>query len=546
MKLFLLTLCAGTALASSAFAARYDLPSTVDSVTVYTSGADVTRLVPFDLPAGSHDIVLGDLPEGIDPASLRVTGQGDGALRIVSVDIGNDLVDDGNRDSARAALEAEIAALRLARQTLDQQIADIATQRDVTRSLANGVLSGDTTVSPVDLGPVLAMTREQLGALTALEADLRRQTVEMDKRIEALFERMAELAPDPKRQTVVVVNALADEPVSGVLNVRYGVAQAGWRAAYDANLVLDAGFADASLEVSRRAEIIQTSGEDWTDVSVRLSTARPRLATSAPQMSTWIVDAVRPEPMPRVGKSNQRTEFMLQSDAMAEVAPAPAPVVVQDVMAVMETGGFSTSFTVPGRVSIASVDDVKSVALDTLSLSPKLSVETVPSIDPTAYLVADVRLEGGSVWLPGEVRLSRNGAHVGIGHLPLLTPGAEHRLGFGVDDLVVVEHAQRDREKGTKGLLTTSNVDERNFITRIRNGHDFAISVRVIDRLPVSQNEAVRVALTQGTTAIDITDLDDRAGVVAWDLNLAAGAEAQIDFGYRVEWPEGMIVSALP
>ena len=57
----------------------------------------------------------------------------------------------------------------------------------------------------------------------------------------------------------------------------------------------------------------------------------------------------------------------------------------------------------------------------------------------------------GTPILPGQVSLFRDGTFVGNGRLPLLSPGEEHELGFGVDDAVRVTprhrrgEARRDR-----------------------------------------------------------------------------------------------------
>jgi hypothetical protein len=52
----------------------------------------------------------------------------------------------------------------------------------------------------------------------------------------------------------------------------------------------------------------------------------------------------------------------------------------------------------------------------------------------------------------------------------------------------------------------------------------------------VSQNADIKVELL-GKTAPTKRDLDDKRGVLAWELKLEPDEEKIIEFGYRVTWP---------
>jgi len=58
----------------------------------------------------------------------------------------------------------------------------------------------------------------------------------------------------------------------------------------------------------------------------------------------------------------------------------------------------------------------------------------------------------------------------------------------------------------------------------------------VLDQIPASQNADIKVELN-GKTAPTRRDVDDKRGVLAWDLTLAPEEERVIDFGYRASWP---------
>jgi uncharacterized protein (TIGR02231 family) len=165
-------------------------------------------------------------------------------------------------------------------------------------------------------------------------------------------------------------------------------------------------------------------------------------------------------------------------------------------------------------------------------------VRTVPKLDAKAYLYAKLVAPKGSPLLPGQIALFRDGTFVGNGKLPLLAGGEVHELGFGIDDSVRVRYATAEEKKGETGLISTSRTDERNYKIILKSLHERAIAVTVLDQVPVSKNQEIKVETT-GRLPPTRRDIDDQRGVMAWDLKLEPDEERTIDFGYRVVWPSG-------
>jgi hypothetical protein len=84
------TLAAGLLLATTIFTPAYgiDISSTssIDAVTVFPQGAQVTRIAMFSMLAGENTIILKDLPADVVTGSLRVKGEAQGQMAIGSVD----------------------------------------------------------------------------------------------------------------------------------------------------------------------------------------------------------------------------------------------------------------------------------------------------------------------------------------------------------------------------------------------------------------------------------------------------------------------------
>ena len=118
--------------------------------------------------------------------------------------------------------------------------------------------------------------------------------------------------------------------------------------------------------------------------------------------------------------------------------------------------------------------------IDEAQLDPALTVRTVPKRDQKAFLYAKMAMARGTPILPGQVSLFRDGTFVGNGHLPLLAPGEEHELGFGVDNSVRVRHTIAEEKRAETGIITSSKTDTRNYRLTIKNLHARAIPVTVL------------------------------------------------------------------
>ncbi|MEL6919498.1 MAG: mucoidy inhibitor MuiA family protein [Pseudomonadota bacterium] len=544
-----------SSVSTAALAATYEPDSAVDAVTVYPSGAQVTRLSKVDIEAGEHIIIIDDLPAGIDPASVRVSGEGSAPLGILGVDVRTSIIESGGSSEQRIALEARRDELQDLQASLQQQRADINVRRELLQALVrNAATGGDepALMSAVSLNETLSVVAEQLADLNAQTIATRAQERETQKEIARVQSQLSLLAPRQEQRMLVEVSVSAEQAASATLNVKYNVREAGWRAVYDASLSLEDGVEDVNLDLKRRALVEQSTRESWDNVALTLSTARPTAATQAPQLQANVIDQVpdRPMAIQQQGNGNQRAFSpasksgggMLGLQNMV-TADTEVVAVAQERSAEMNTGGFNATFNIAGRVSVSNAREAKSVLLGSDTVAVEVSALSVPRIDPTAYLVAEFTLSGEATYLPGEVLLTRDGTYIGRGSMPLLAPGDTHQLGFGNDDFITVERVDKDRTQGETGILVSSNTETREAVITVTNNHTFDMPVRIIDRVPVSDHEDIEVEALAGNTSPSETNVDGKRGVVAFDLNVAAGGDAQIDLGYRVMWPTEMKIT---
>jgi uncharacterized protein (TIGR02231 family) len=528
--------------AMPAKAANIEATSAVDAVTVYPDGASVTRAIKFDLPAGENTLVLKDFPLTLDTSSLRVEGEAGAKLTIGAVD----------SRPPRAAppvnlpeLDKRIEALKDERANLQGAIAAATARRKFAERFAQASPAGigeKGEARPIaDWRAAFAAVADEVATADTAIRDAERKQRDIDREVSRLE---SDRAIKPPSRLEVRIDLAAAAATSATLRVSYTVRAARWTPLYDVRLDTGAKDRKPALELVRRAEITQTTGEDWSDVALSVSTVRSARGGSAPNLNSLVVQypQVR-QPLP-AGEASMKLRSM----------PAPAPAApdsfaqrAEEQQAAVEVGGFQVVFKIPGRVSVGASEGAKSLRVSTATIAPDLAVRSVPVLDPTAFLEASFKQAEDAPLLPGRTAIYRDGVFVGRGQMTAASKDETVRLGFGADDKVKVERSVVKRNEGSAGLiLTTSKTDERSFKTVIRNGHDFPIKVAIEDQLPVSENEDIQVEMLPSTTPPTATNLRDKRGVLEWAFEAKPGEVRDIALAWRVRWPKDKDVVMMP
>ena len=528
-------------------AADVAVKSRIDKVTVFQSGAEIARVFEAVVEAGSHVLVIADLPAGMEANSVRVDGEAGGAVEITSIDARQVLVQkpsaaDGPDESERKPIEAELLRLTDERTGLDGVIAATEGQKALAENLSRLPLSGapksaeaQSAATP-DWNALFDLIGARLAATAKTAQDARIQQRNLDERVAMLREQLRREPPEEWERTEIRIHIEASAPAKTALRLRYQVAQASWEPIYDARLTTSGKARPASLVLARRASISQNTGEDWKEAKITLSTVRPGGATAAPELAAMKV-MLRPERRASQGFLENRARGFQGTPEPPADKPAQTTAPVEERKALVDATAYQAAFAITQAVTVKSGVGQKKVLISAEEVYPSIVVLAVPKLDATAYLHARFTHDGLSPLLPGAVSLYRDGVYVGQGALPLMLRGEEKELGFGPDDGVKVARVELKRAKGESGIISTSATDEQHFKITVKNSHDWAMPVTIVDQLPVAENEQIAVETLPMTTEPSERNYGDKLGVLAWTFDLDQQAEKEISLSYEIKWP---------
>lgn len=546
---------------------KIDLDSTITEVTVYPSGGQVTRQATAAVDgAGEHALSFVGLPMQLDSASFRATGSGPAGTRILSVESTQEFHDAAPEESL-TRLRDEIEQLGQSIQLLDERNGLLAKQEQwltslgeqSARSLAWGLARG--TAKPSDASGLLAYTDEESQRLATARQELQRQRNETQRTLDARHRELARLsgAYHPDRLTAVVRIETA-EAGEVTLNLSYLVYGAGWRPRYDARVDADS----ANVSLTQQALVTQNTGEDWQQVALSLSTARPSATVRLPdEPDPWYLDVYQPAPppMPKMARARAPLAFGGAADgfaAQASMAMPSAPMMEEPVAyqardmalatADVEQSGAAQVFHIGGASDVPSDGSPHTLGIGVYDLPCRLEYISEPVISEGAHLRALPKNTTGTVLLPGEMYVFHAGAagdeYVGATNLELTAQDAELTLYLGIDSNVTIkrELIERDTDKGN--ILQTG-------IRRVTLGYRVTLANRtrtaqhviLKDRMPVPRHERIKIKpLDFRPQPTSKTKLEQ----MTWDMQLAAGEERKIEWRFTIEAPADLNVTNMP
>lgn len=520
-----------------ALADSFTLTSAPVAVTVYADAGRVTREIKVNMPEGRHDVVLPGLPRNIDPQFLRV---GLAGAELGTTQFRRDavapqpLVDSAAIEAAKADIKtAEKALLDLNDRVAAAQLAAVAAKAKsqfLSDLGSNTGLSSDVAtlrdLSQMIGAETLTAEQEVLSAGQAVRS-LNDARPDLERNLKDARAALAALTPPPQESAQMTLALETAEAGEVTISLRYLV-RASWQPVYDIYLN------DDDLAVKRGAQVAQWSDENWQDVALTLSTFSLQQQTAPREVFPIpLTIGDKPAPSPK---------------ALARVSSADMGAVAMEEPVMMETAAMASfdgpgvSYSVAAPVSVASNVDSVRVGLDTLEFAPRRFARAAPRYDQTAFLMAAFKNETKEPLLASDqASLYLDNTLVGRTYFNQLPAGAEIELPFGPIEDLRLSYTILDQSEGDRGIISRSNARTETARLDIQNIGAKPWEVEVLAAVPYAIQEDLEIDWT-ATPTPNARNIDDKRGVMQWDISVAAGETAEIKLETQMKWPDGKVL----
>ncbi len=524
----------------------------VVAVAVYTNKALVTRRGVVELSGQERELIVSQLPVTLDTESVRVSGKGNVAVRLKGVNV--EKIYTTESVVARVSqLQQQIEQLEAQKRQFQAQMDALALQSRFIEGLREktedqfSISLARKSISLSETLDLLNFLGSQYTEYAISTEDYKNQQRELEKQLEVLYASLKQTeSPSPQESFNLTVGIETAGSGEFELEVSYVVNRASWKPLYDIRVDSKA----KSVNLGYLAQITQNTGEDWTNVNLTLSTAKPGSGTLPPKPQPWYIDIPQPEIRQRRARrfasapmAAKSRSFEFEEDNLSgEIEELENKIIEADVItAEVSQEGNVVTFNLDGNGNIPSDGAPHKTTIFQDDYPCSFSYITMPRLVSFAYLQAKVKnSSNGATLLPGKANIFRDNIFVGTSELENTVPGEEFKLNLGIDEGLKIERdlVEREVDKRFIGNLRKITYGYR---LQISNLLDTEAKLELIEQLPVSRNEQIKVRLNRTNPQIQLGEM----GILEWNSTLAPQEKQEIYYQFTVEHPPQLNVMGL-
>lgn len=513
------------------------LETSLVAVTVYPEQARVTRRGQVEVPPGQTWLTVDQLPSTLHPQTVQAHQRGGVAIQLQGVQVVP--IPPEAAAAQEQPLSDRLHHLEDRFRQVKDHIAALTLQRDFLNKLA--VRSAQTFA----LG--LAQNQVALDAVTALLTYLGDQQMrlgdaiaqqerlkqELDHNLQTARHQLQEAqAAPPAPRYQIHIPLIAPQGGLVALEIIYGVSGATWEPAYDVRFGCDPD----RLRLDYLALVKQTTGEDWSEVTLKLSTAAPERSPMLPQPEAWYVNlpALYP-PGQRGDRARSRSPILQDTYRMLGAVPG-SELPPQD--AALEATGLAhppaiavVSFDAPQAVTVPSHGQVQRVTLGQGHFPSQFTYVALPQRCAAPYVQAHLtNPQEGVPLLPGTAHLFRDGGYIGQEKFDYVAPGQSFQLSLGLDERFQVQRELVQRQTHTDSDRCAIALSYR---LSIHNPLSHAVQMMVMEQVPLSRSDQIAIDLQEAEPPVG----EYQGGLCQWTLTLAANTTQQVQYRYAITHP---------
>jgi uncharacterized protein (TIGR02231 family) len=551
----------------------------VVEVTLYRGQALVTRLVPLDGAKGLVELSVGPLPEQILPESLFA--ESDEGLEIRAVRYRAQAVGDEPREEVRRldetidSLTDQLRAVERQAQVLAKQNAYLDQMESfVLPTMKTDLARGFLDAAALEKLTQLAFSQREAAAKRAGEIELK--TKDLRKQLALAQKQRAELTGSARREIREAVLFLEKrDDAKHSVRVGYLVGNCGWSPAY----TFRAAGEGKHVAVECNAIITQTTGEDWSDVKLTLSTASPALSAAGPGLGPFpialsplgqavrygereVADRLRDirgrkaeaiQQGRNVVALNEAISSSFSANSAANDYQALELAVGREMLGAAagagDAEGPSLSYRPAAPVSLASRSDQQMVRIMRADFPAAFYHVATPVLTGLVYREAELVNQGADDLLAGPIAVYLDGRFVGRGEIPTVARGQTFVVGFGADPQLRAKRELVERNEVMQG-----GNRELSFKYRLvlENFSEKPAQVRLFDRAPYSDRPTeVRIKLGEMKDALSKDPLYLRTerpkNILRWDIEVAGAAAGEkarlVEYGLTIEFDRQLTIN---
>lgn len=583
--------------------------SDVNEVTVYIEGAQVTRKKTVDILPGKTLLKFINLSPFIDAKSVQVKANGN--LTVLAVNHHQNFMDKLDKPKELIDLENKLDLITEKIKLENTHLAILKEELIFLQENRN-IGGKNQELNVTNLKDAAAFYNTRLTAIKLKEIErnaalkmLNKQNEEVQKQINTLSSKK----DFANGEVHVKIDSKKNERAS--FEISYIVSNTGWYPSYD----IRATNINEPIQLIYKANVKQDTKEDWKNIKLKFSTAKPNVSGVAPELKTYFLNYNISPPV--YGKSISLVKGKV-SDSYGVLPGVSVNIVGTTIGTVTDFEG-NYSITIPNnadslkfsyvgmetqtvpisnpiinvvlnesatsleevvitaygtskkqkyndkeevKVNLKAVNNTSiptaqiskqttvdyeikipytinsdnknyTIDMDALSLDAFYQYYSVPKVDKSAFLLAQITDWEKYNLLEGEASIFFEDTYVGKSLLDTRFATDTLQISLGRDKNISI---QREKIKNytTKQFIGTKKEEFRAWKTTVKNNKNQPINIMVLDQVPISTNEEIELKIKELSNAIHILE----TGTLKWGFKLDSNTKKELDIIYSVRYPK--------
>jgi uncharacterized protein (TIGR02231 family) len=332
----------------------------------------------------------------------------------------------------------------------------------------------------------------------------------------------------------VILTVKSDNKVQDAqIDLSYLVGNVSWQPFYDIRIKDN----KSNVQFFLKANITQSTGEDWNNVNLKLTTANPAEGGIKPELQTnWLgfqnyyIDGVKVNTGKTTASYGDFEETLknlpgVQKGVDSRAGSSPK-------LNTYSQNLFNTEFETNIAYTIPSDNQNHQVDLTSFAQSAIYGYAVVPKLNKEVFVTAQVLANDLINQISGEANVYFDGTFTGK---TFVSPTANDTLllTLGKDKRVQVERIKL-KDFSSKSFFGSTKKEQTTYEIKVKNTQKDAIILTIEDQIPVSNNSEIEVKLLEYEGAT----YDVNTGKLTWKMELKADESKSVKFSFEVKHPK--------
>ena len=213
-------------------------------------------------------------------------------------------------------------------------------------------------------------------------------------------------------------------------------------------------------------------------------------------------------------------------------------VVITTKKSQIHEGAAKTEFAIKKPYTILADGDITAIEINTYKIPATYEYFAAPLLNENVYLTASFKDWEQHQLLPGEANIYFEGTYAGKTVIDPYTTKKEMILSLGIENNITVTR-QQDRDFKSKPFVGNNRIIDRKYLLNVKNNKTTPINLKLVDRIPKSQNKEIKV----DDLLFEDANYNENTGVLTWDIELEAKSTKEKTFSFQVKYPKGRHIS---